>query len=284
MGLRDIEATLPPGFRFYPNDEELVCHYLYQKINGSSKGSSLMVEVDLHACEPWQLPDVAKLGATEWYFFSYRERKYSTGFRTNRATASGYWKATGKDKPVYDPTTHAIVGMRKTLVFYRDRAPNGIKTEWVMHEFRLENQHMPPKDWVLCRVFHKSKGELNTEIGSEKDNIFGITSYYPKLLASPSAMDCCHHSIPMQPGEQQLVTSSFSSSEIPHFHQYENSNPNNSLVNLSDANFNPNSPVLEFLTSEDNNIPMINMTIPRNCDDQYGFLCDKYFEDNNFVD
>jgi hypothetical protein len=31
MGLRDIGATLPPGFRFYPNDEELVCHYLYKK-------------------------------------------------------------------------------------------------------------------------------------------------------------------------------------------------------------------------------------------------------------
>nr|GMD13945.1 NAC domain-containing protein 21/22-like [Ipomoea batatas] len=32
MGLRDIEATLPPGFRFYPSDEELVCHYLYKKV------------------------------------------------------------------------------------------------------------------------------------------------------------------------------------------------------------------------------------------------------------
>ncbi|KAI3877721.1 hypothetical protein MKW98_020202 [Papaver atlanticum] len=285
MGLRDIEATMPPGFRFYPNDEELVCHYLYQKINGSSKGSPSMVEVDLQACEPWQLPDVAKLGATVWYFFSYRERKYSIGCRTNRATASGYWKATGKDKPVYDPTTFAIVGMRKTLVFYRDRAPNGIKTEWVMHEFRLESQHLPPKDWVLCRVFDKSKGDSNTEIASKKADVFGITPYYPKLLASPSAMDCCHHSITMQPGEQQLVTSSFSSSEIPYYHQCENSNPNNSLINLSAANFNiPNTPVLEFLTSEENNIPLINTTNPRNCDDQYGFLCDKYFEDYNFVD
>ncbi|KAI3967585.1 hypothetical protein MKW92_048781 [Papaver armeniacum] len=282
MELRDIEATMPPGFRFYPNDEELVCHYLYQKINGTSKGSPSIVEVDLQACEPWQLPDVAKLGATVWYFFSYREKKYSIGSRTNRATASGYWKATGKDKPVYDPTTFAIVGMRKTLVFHRDRAPNGIKTEWVMHEFRLESQHMPPKEWVLCRVFDKSKGDPNTEIASEKDDVFGITPYYPKLLASPSAMDCCHHSITMQPDEQQLV---ISSSETPYYHQCENSNPNNSLVNLSAANFNiPNTPVLEFLTSEENNIPLTNTTSPRNSDDQYGFLCDKYFEDYNSVD
>ncbi|CAN1292207.1 NAC domain-containing protein 21/22 [Linum perenne] len=159
MGLRDIGASLPPGFRFYPSDEELVCHYLSKKVSNDQhvfKGT--LVEIDLHTCEPWQLPEVAKLNATEWYFFSFRDRKYATGYRTNRATISGYWKATGKDRTVVDPTSKEVVGMRKTLVFYRNRAPNGIKTGWIMHEFRLESPHMPPKeDWVLCRVFHKSK-------------------------------------------------------------------------------------------------------------------------------
>ncbi|OVA02384.1 NAC domain [Macleaya cordata] len=267
MGLRDIEATLPPGFRFYPSDEELVCHYLYQKItNNGSKGT--MVEVDLHACEPWQLPDVAKLGANEWYFFSFRERKYSTGYRTNRATASGYWKATGKDKPVFDPTTHAIVGMRKTLVFYRDRAPNGLKTDWVMHEFRLENQHMPPKDWVLCRVFRKGKGEFATQIGLENDSInIGVSS--PKL-ASSSSID---QTMPAG-GYQQLT----SFSEIP-LYQYDHSQ--NTLLNL--AVFSPNP--LE-LTDQDivNNSTSINISNPRSTGDhdQYAFLYDKFFEDNNF--
>lgn len=89
--------------------------------------------------------DVAKLNSNEWYFFSFRDRKYATGYRTNRATGSGYWKATGKDRNVLDPVTRAVVGMRKTLVFYKNRAPNGIKTGWIMHEFRLESPHMPPK-------------------------------------------------------------------------------------------------------------------------------------------
>ncbi|TYH59681.1 hypothetical protein ES332_D08G238400v1 [Gossypium tomentosum] len=145
MGLRDIGATLPPGFRFYPSDEELVCHYLFKKVANEEILKGTLVDIDLHTCEPWQLPEVAKLNASEWYFFSFRDRKYATGFRTNRATASGYWKATGKDRTVIDPRTQEVVGMRKTLVFHKNRAPNGIKTGWIMHEFRLETPHMPPK-------------------------------------------------------------------------------------------------------------------------------------------
>lgn len=197
MGLRDIGATLPPGFRFYPSDEELVCHYLYKKISngGQQVLKDTLVEIDLHTCEPWQLPEVAKLNSTEWYFFSFRDRKYATGFRTNRATTSGYWKATGKDRTVLDPGTRSVVGMRKTLVFYKNRAPNGIKTGWIMHEFRLENPHLPPKeDWVLCRVFHKAKGE-NVNGGEKLSPTYlydssttaagGATS--PTLATSPPA-------------------------------------------------------------------------------------------------
>jgi hypothetical protein len=91
------------------------------------------------------MSDAAKLTASEWYFFSFRDRKYATGSRTNRATKSGYWKATGKDREVRSPATRAVVGMRKTLVFYQGRAPNGVKSCWVMHEFRLDSPHTPPK-------------------------------------------------------------------------------------------------------------------------------------------
>ncbi|CAO2039726.1 unnamed protein product [Urochloa humidicola] len=159
MALREIESTLPPGFRFYPSDEELVCHYLLKKVANERIAQGTLVEVDLHAREPWELPEVAKLTASEWYFFSFRDRKYATGSRTNRATKTGYWKATGKDREVRSGGA-VVVGMRKTLVFYRGRAPNGVKSGWVMHEFRLDTPHSPPReDWVLCRVFQKTKGD-----------------------------------------------------------------------------------------------------------------------------
>jgi hypothetical protein len=81
------------------------------------------------------------MGEKEWYFYGLRDRKYPTGLRTNRATAAGYWKATGKDREVRSCRSGALVGMKKTLVFYRGRAPRGQKTRWVMHEYRLDGTY-----------------------------------------------------------------------------------------------------------------------------------------------
>ena len=88
------------------------------------------------------------MGEKEWYFFVHKDRKYPTGTRTNRATVSGYWKATGRDKEIFrgKGRSAVLVGMKKTLVFYLGRAPRGGKTPWVMHEYRLDGElpaHLP---------------------------------------------------------------------------------------------------------------------------------------------
>uniref|UniRef100_A0A2N9GZ15 NAC domain-containing protein n=1 Tax=Fagus sylvatica TaxID=28930 RepID=A0A2N9GZ15_FAGSY len=165
----DEQIELPPGFRFHPTDEELITHYLSPKVLDTNFSARAMGEVDLNKCEPWDLPWKAKMGEKEWYFFCVRDRKYPTGLRTNRATESGYWKATGKDKEIYKGKS--LVGMKKTLVFYRGRAPKGEKTNWVMHEFRLDGKYSVynlPKtaknEWVVCRVFNKISGGKKTHI------------------------------------------------------------------------------------------------------------------------
>ncbi|KAL6644559.1 hypothetical protein ACP70R_016167 [Stipagrostis hirtigluma subsp. patula] len=155
------EHGLPPGYRFHPTDEELVTFYLAAKVfNGACCGVDI-AEVDLNRCEPWELPEAARMGEREWYFFTLRDRKYPTGLRTNRATAAGYWKATGKDREVLNAATGALLGMKKTLVFYKGRAPRGEKTKWVLHEYRLDGdfaagRRSSKEEWAICRIFHKA--------------------------------------------------------------------------------------------------------------------------------
>ncbi|KAI3673931.1 hypothetical protein L6452_40062 [Arctium lappa] len=214
-----VEASLPPGFRFHPRDEELISDYLSNKVyNNNSTATDddddddddsnphlpLLLQVDLNHCEPWDLPEMACVGGKEWYFYSQRDRKYATGLRTNRATVSGYWKATGKDRCIHDKRKQ-IVGMRKTLVFYLGRAPKGKKTDWVMHEFRLQSS--PPadlhhnhsslkdQDWVLCRVFCKNRElvggkQMTTRCGSNNhEDTQSCSSSLPPLM-DPN-YSCC---------------------------------------------------------------------------------------------
>lgn len=179
-------TELPPGFRFHPTDEELVTHYLYPKVLDCNFTTKAVGEVDLNKVEPWDLPWKAKIGEKEWYFFCLRDRKYPTGSRTNRATDVGYWKATGKDKEIFG--AKILVGMKKTLVFYRGRAPKGQKTNWVMHEYRLEgnNSKIFPRatksEWVICRVFKKSSG-------GNKVHISGLVRSDASRLDLPPLID-----------------------------------------------------------------------------------------------
>ncbi|KAL3634725.1 hypothetical protein CASFOL_021779 [Castilleja foliolosa] len=180
-----VESCVPPGFRFHPTEEELIGYYLKRKINSLKIDLDVIIDIDLYKIEPWDIQDRCKLGyeeQNEWYFFNHKDRKYPTGTRTNRATTTGFWKATGRDKAVL--SKDKLIGMRKTLVFYKGRAPNGRKTDWIMHEYRLQtSEHEPTQEegWVVCRAFKKpspshKQGEANW------NNM--INSYYS--ISSPS--------------------------------------------------------------------------------------------------
>lgn len=155
-------TALAPGFRFHPTDEELVIYYLKRKVSNKPFRFNAISEVDIYKNEPWDLADKSRLKSRdqEWYFFSPLDKKYGNGARMNRATGKGYWKATGKDREIRRECQ--LLAMKKTLVFHSGRAPGGLRTNWVMHEYRLIDEElertgaMQIDSYVLCRVFHKN--------------------------------------------------------------------------------------------------------------------------------
>lgn len=73
----------------------------------------------------------------------------------NRATETGYWKTTGKDRSItYD---EKIVGSVKTLVFHQGHPPRGQRTDWVIHEYKFEDKGLADAGFaqVLLSVFAK---------------------------------------------------------------------------------------------------------------------------------
>lgn len=76
----------------------------------------------------------------EWFFFCPIERKYPNGGRTKRATETGQWKVTGKDRYVLH--NEKKVGTVRTLIFYTGRALKANRTDWVMHEYSMEDKDM----------------------------------------------------------------------------------------------------------------------------------------------
>ncbi|CAB4270338.1 unnamed protein product [Prunus armeniaca] len=165
------QSQVPPGFRFHPTEEELLQYYLKKKVSNQSIDLDVIRDVDLNKLEPWDIQEKCKIGTTpqnDWYFFSHKDKKYPTGTRTNRATAAGFWKATGRDKVISSNCRR--IGMRKTLVFYKGRAPHGQKSDWIMHEYRLDDNNTSncitnvpmivgeaaqEEGWVVCRIFKK---------------------------------------------------------------------------------------------------------------------------------
>ncbi|KAL7087731.1 hypothetical protein ACP275_13G086600 [Erythranthe tilingii] len=183
MGVRETDPlsqlSLPPGFRFYPTDEELLVQYLCRKVAGHHFSLPIIGDIDLYKFDPWDLPSKAIFGEKEWYFFSPRDRKYPNGSRPNRVAGSGYWKATGTDKII--TTEGRKVGIKKALVFYIGKAPKGTKTNWIMHEYRLfepsrKNGSAKLDEWVLCRIYKKNSSAQKSAIAGVQSKEYSIGS------------------------------------------------------------------------------------------------------------
>ncbi|XP_037431490.1 transcription factor JUNGBRUNNEN 1-like [Triticum dicoccoides] len=167
-GDEEEDDVVLPGYRFHPTDEELVTFYLRRKVARKSLRIEVIREMDIYKHDPWDLPKASTVGGEkEWYFFCLRGRKYRNSIRPNRVTSSGFWKATGIDRPIYSAGgsgSGVSVGLKKSLVYYRGSAGKGTKTDWMMHEFRLppaaatnaSPSMQEAEVWTICRIFRRT--------------------------------------------------------------------------------------------------------------------------------
>ncbi|KAF2293368.1 hypothetical protein GH714_001030 [Hevea brasiliensis] len=161
----DYFNSFPPGYRFRPLDGELVVHYLRNKIANQPLPPNKIMEVKLYEYNPEKLAvEYWQCGEKEWYFFTPRDKKYPNGSRPKRDAGGGYWKATGADKAV--KYKGAVVGYRKALVFYMGKPPNGTKTNWIMHEYRIYKRDA--KDNLRSRL---SNEEQSAELDDQTADV-----------------------------------------------------------------------------------------------------------------
>nr|CAD1842067.1 unnamed protein product [Ananas comosus var. bracteatus] len=145
--------NLPPGFRFFPSDEELVGHFLYRKAAHLPCQPDIIPTIDLRCNNPWDLNGKALQGGNQWYFFTHRT--------PNRATPNGYWSPIDTDEPI--TSCESVVGVKKTLIFYYEAGlSNTSSTTSCTNASRpvkkRGNQTTESNKWVLCRVYESNCG------------------------------------------------------------------------------------------------------------------------------
>ncbi|XP_077233244.1 uncharacterized protein LOC143875553 isoform X3 [Tasmannia lanceolata] len=111
--LRDIDIN--------DNDEEMVMH-LRKFINGAPLPPNVLDYLNPRNAVPWYLPE---------------NMLYYINAEDHMSLNHGYWKATGQDRIIVATPAE---GRRTTLEFYRGQAPDGEKTDWVMHEYRVDQR------------------------------------------------------------------------------------------------------------------------------------------------
>ncbi|KAG8503404.1 hypothetical protein CXB51_001377 [Gossypium anomalum] len=115
---------MPPRFRFYPTEEELVSFYLYNMLEGKQEDlntlsiNRVIPVVDIYEFNPWDLPSyLCHRDPEQWFFFIPRKESEARGGRPKRLTDTGYWKAAGSPGFVY-ALNGGSIGVNRTMDKY----------------------------------------------------------------------------------------------------------------------------------------------------------------------
>ncbi|GAV57306.1 NAM domain-containing protein [Cephalotus follicularis] len=250
--------SFPEGYRFRPSDKELIVHYLKNKIEGAPLPPNRIHVIDLSLYSPQVLTERFKLllgRETEWYFLTRRKTRYRNGKRPDRRVGNGYWKSTGIDKDIKNGNQR--IGHKRSLDFNEGKHSNGKRTEWKMHEYRLDEKILSPTyqrsrddsklgDWVLCKIYKKCD-KKNDENNEDTENPNNNEDTENPNNEEGSSVD--HASQTRDINSTAIVDGNFSGFDSLAF--------NNTLVNeVHSAAFNHTHPNDVFLQQENSNYSM----------------------------
>ncbi|KAK1380947.1 NAC domain-containing protein [Heracleum sosnowskyi] len=172
--VHEIPQEIPPGYRFVPDDVQLIDDYLKVIVDHPEQGgvNGLIFTVNLYGSDPEELTAVHQEQCEKtWYFFTKRNRKYANGTRPDRAAGEGYWKQTNVVQYIFrrgENNKRVKIGRKITLDYYYKKGgkeKDDFRTDWKMTEYRLDGVNLQNNynssefcEWCLCRIY-KSKAK-----------------------------------------------------------------------------------------------------------------------------
>ncbi|KAF2293391.1 hypothetical protein GH714_001186 [Hevea brasiliensis] len=162
----DYFNSFPPGYRFRPLDGELVVHYLKNKIANQPLPPNKIME-----------RSIGNVGRQNGTFLHQGTRDIQMEVDQNEMPVVDTGRQLEGKAVKYKG---AVVGYRKALVFYMGKPPNGTKTNWIMHEYRVSDA--PPRiktsaddmrldNVVLCKIYKRdAKDNLRSRLSNEEQS------------------------------------------------------------------------------------------------------------------
>ncbi|BFG22355.1 hypothetical protein CerSpe_086290 [Prunus speciosa] len=194
-------------FRFLPTEEELVNHYLRKKKQDKDfKVDHIIPEIDICKHEPWDVPGLlftepeSPYQDMEWFFFSPRDYKCINSAGINRVTPRGFWKITGKKRLIRARGSEAVIGMKRSLIFYEGRVRQSKKTNWVMYEYYEANPNpklAQQRDFVLCRL-KKIADKQHTTIYAKAEPAYAEWRGIPEEHPQPEDLELIFPALQLQ--------------------------------------------------------------------------------------
>ncbi|KAL9816046.1 putative transcription factor NAM family [Arabidopsis thaliana] len=288
----------PTGYRFSPTGEEVINHYLKNKILGKTwLVDEAISEINILNHKPSKdLPKLARIQSEdlEWYFFSPIEYTNPNKMKMKRTTGSGFWKPSGVDRKLGIKEEMVLrLGLRRRLCTMKVRVLMelellGLRTSITSLACLMISLNMlSRRKYVVCQV--KYKGEA-AEI-----------SYEP----SPSLVSDSHTVIAIngepepelqveQPGKENLLGMSVDDLIEPMNQQEEPQGPHlapNDDEFIRGLRHVDREPVEYLFANEENmdglsimndlTIPMIAQQEDLILSEWEGFIAATFFSDNN---